>query len=117
METTKYREIVHLSVLQLLPPHLLGGLNVVLEVEVLKPLQVDHLATHPRPDGSKQRVWLEPIVPSLHMFLVIEGTVHIGSVDKGLNHLPLRTTPVFRVVIDIDTSSSPRVFWKVSRQH
>ena len=31
VETTKYRKVIHLSVLELLPPHLLGSPDMVLE--------------------------------------------------------------------------------------
>ena len=87
-----------------------GPDNMVLKIEVLEPLQVNHLTTHPHPDGSKRRIWLELVVSSPHMLLVIISTFHDGSVHERFRPLPLGTTPVCRMVIAVDTSSWTRVF-------
>ena len=112
METTKYQEIIHLSVLILLPPYLLGGSDVVLEVEILEPLTVDHLAPDPGPNSGERQIRLEPIVPSPRMLLVVESTWLDGDILQnlsGMNTLPFATPMARMVVIKINSAS---VFWK-----
>ena len=111
VETTKYRELVHLSVLYLLPPHLLGGPNMILEVEVLEPLGVDSLARNPRLDGGKGRVWTEPVVPSPCMLLVVKRRrrglkVLQSQRTPGMNAPPLVTPAARRLALSISSGTA-----------
>ena len=116
VETTKYREVIHLGVLKLLPPHLLGGPDMVLEEQVLEPVTMNRPATDPGPDRSKRWVRTEPIVPSPRMLLVFEGAWLDGHVlqsqcTPGMYAFPF-AIPTARV--DVLNISSSTVFWEVS---
>ena len=116
VETTKYRKVIYLGVLELLPPHLLGSPDMVLKVEVLEPLTVDRLASDPSPDRSKRRVRTEPIVPSPRMLLVVKsaglnGDVLQSQCTPGMYAFPFATPTMSMFVLSI---SSSMVFWEVS---
>ena len=112
METTKYREIVHLSVLVLFSPHLLGGPDVVLEVEVLEPLTMDRLTSDPGPNRGKRWVRTEPVVLSPRMLLVVESTQLDRDILQnlpGMYALPFATPTARTFIISINSSM---VFWE-----